>query len=163
MGSRVLQAPSHWNKKLSPFLLMHVQTPIFSSNSKSLHFYQRFCSVLQALNPVSVRKKLLFRFQIPLNYEPSHLPYPLPALTQPPRTPVKVGGPPLFSLTRRELRWTLPSPLYTPTTVTPKSGHSHFLTSEGRAAVCRIPPWRKVVLWRLLIFTHLPVICEKLK
>ncbi|KAF6108350.1 dystrobrevin binding protein 1 [Phyllostomus discolor] len=57
-----------------------------------------------------------------LDCEPSHLPHTPPALTQPPRTLVKVGSPLSFSLTRRELRWTRPLPLYTPMTVTPKPG-----------------------------------------
>lgn len=141
IGSLVLQAPAHWNKKLIPFLFMRVQTTIFSGNSELQHFYQRFCSMLlQGLNQVLVRMKLLFRFQIPLNYERGLLPYPLPALTQPPRTPVKVGGPPLLSPMRRELRWTLLSPLYTQTTVTPKPGHARFLTtSEGRPSCVQNP------------------------
>lgn len=33
----------------------------------------------------------------------------------------------------------MPSPFYTPTTVTPKSGHSHFLTSEGRLRCVQNP------------------------
>lgn len=108
--------------------------------------------ILQGLNPVPVRMRLPSRFQIPQNYEPSHLPLPPPAPTRPPRTSVRVGSPPWFSLMRRKFRWTLPWPHHTlterplrmvVTTATLKLGRDvgvvwpHW---NPVLAVCGIPP-----------------------
>ncbi|XP_011823317.1 PREDICTED: dysbindin isoform X4 [Mandrillus leucophaeus] len=106
----------------------------------------------RGLNPVPIRMRLPSRFQIPQNYEPSHLPLPPPAPTWPPRTSVRVGSPPWFSLMRRKFRWTLPWPRHTLTerplrmvvmTATLKLGRDvgvvwpHW---NPVLAVCRIPP-----------------------
>lgn len=123
LGSLVLQAPAHGNKKLVPFFYVRLQKTTFSGDSKlQQYFYPGLFSILQDLNRVSVRMKSLFKFQILSSYEPGHLPHLPPAPTRPPRPPVKVGRPLSCSLMRREWRWTLPWPRYTQMTVTPDLG-----------------------------------------
>lgn len=105
----------------------------------------------------TVVRKSRSGFQIPPNRKLSHLPRRVPALSWPPR-PLATVRPPWSSLTRRELRWTLPSPRYTATTATRRSA------CPGRCGRTeRHQGGRCFCDRRLLAFTQLPIMCEKLR
>ena len=111
----------------------------------------------QGLARGTVGRKSRSGFQIPPNRKLSLLPRRVPALSWPPRPPATVR-PPWSSLTRRESRWTLPSPRYTATTATRRSACPGRCgrTECHRGGRCFCDR-------RLLAFTQLPIMCEKLR